>query len=51
VGGGYPTAARLDRPGEARQAWLTALPILDRLGDPRLANLLMQLGQPRVASA
>jgi DNA-binding SARP family transcriptional activator/Tfp pilus assembly protein PilF len=31
--------ARLGRPDEARQTWLTALPILDRLRDPRAAPL------------
>ncbi len=35
--------AGLDRPGEARQARLTALPILDRLGDPRAARLRAEL--------
>jgi DNA-binding SARP family transcriptional activator/tetratricopeptide (TPR) repeat protein len=39
--------ARLDRTDEARQTWLTALPILDRLADPRAAELLTRLGQPR----
>jgi tetratricopeptide (TPR) repeat protein len=39
--------ARLDRPDEARQAWQTALPILDRLGDPRAARLREDLaGSP-----
>ena len=35
--------AGLDRPGEARQARLTALPILDRIGDPRAARLRAEL--------
>jgi tetratricopeptide (TPR) repeat protein len=35
--------ARLDRPDEARQAWQTALPILDRLGDPRSARVRGEL--------
>src|SRR6185437_1586740 len=35
--------ARLDRPDEARQAWQTALPILDRLGDPRAAQVRCEL--------
>jgi tetratricopeptide (TPR) repeat protein len=40
----------LRRTGEAREAWLTAIPILDRLGDPRAGELRGRLtglgGQP-----
>jgi hypothetical protein len=35
--------AALGRPAEARDAWQAALPILDRLGDPRAAGVRDEL--------
>lgn len=35
--------AALGRPAEARDAWQAALPILDRLGDPRTATVRSEI--------
>jgi DNA-binding SARP family transcriptional activator len=42
--------AALGRAGEAREAWLAAIPILDRAGDPRAAELTARLTDPGAAS-
>jgi tetratricopeptide (TPR) repeat protein len=41
----------LGRIAEARQAWLTALPILDRLGDPAAREIRAQLEKLAVAAS